>query len=107
VVVVGIEPQPGHRIPGLKSFREAKQPSILDWSVIDEVVRVDDVPAYEMTRRLFLEEGLMVGPSTGAVVHAVAEFATEGVAVGVSADSGLKYTSYFAELLGDQGLPGI
>lgn len=105
--VIGIEPQPGHRIPGLKSFAEAKQPSILDWTVVDDVVRVDDEPAYEMTKRLHREEGLMVGPSTGAVVHAASQIQGDGIAVGVSPDSSLKYTSYFAEILGDEGLPEV
>ncbi len=109
IQVVAIEPQKGHRLPGLKSFAEAKQPSILDWDVIDHVVRVDDGPAYERTKRLWREEALMVGPSTGAIVHAAAEFGIprHEIAVGVSPDSGLKYTSYFAELLGDEGLPQI
>jgi cysteine synthase A/cysteine synthase B len=107
--VIGIEPQPGHRLPGLKSFQEAKQPEILDWSVIDDVIRVDDVPAYDTTRRLWREEGLTVGPSTGAVVHAIRELDTisSDVVVGISADSGFKYTSYFAEILGDEGLPRV
>lgn len=107
IQVVAIEPQQGHRLPGLKSFAEAKEPGILDWDVVDHVVRVDDGPAYETTKRLYREEGLMVGPSTGAVVHAVTEFARdhEGIAVGISPDSGLKYTSYFEELLGSEGLP--
>jgi cysteine synthase A/cysteine synthase B len=105
--IVAIEPQRGHRLPGLKSFEEAKQPGILDWSVIDDVVRVDDDPAYTMTKRLWREEGLMVGPSTGAVVVAAQQYGLDSadIAVGVSPDSGLKYTSYFAELLGDDGLP--
>ncbi|HZD06209.1 MAG TPA: cysteine synthase family protein [Longimicrobiales bacterium] len=109
IEVVGIEPQPGHRLPGLKSFQEAKEPSILDWDVIDRVIRVDDEPAYAMTRRLFREEGLIVGPSTGAVVDAAARLADEGegLAVGVSPDGGQKYTSYFADLLGDEGLPAV
>ena len=109
IQIVAIEPQQGHRLPGLKSFGEAKEPGILDWSVIDDVVRVDDGPAYEMTKRLWREEGLMVGPSTGAIVHAAAGFGLDPneVAVGVSPDSGLKYTSYFAELLGDDGLPQV
>ena len=73
------------------------------------MIRVDDEPAYAMTRRLFREEGLMVGPSTGAVVEAAARLEEEldGVVVGVSPDSGLKYLSYFAELLGDEGTPRL
>lgn len=103
--IVAIEPQRGHRLPGLKSFEEASEPSILDRSVIDEVVRVDDEPAYAETKRIWREEGLMVGPSTGAIVHAARSLDGEGIAVGVSPDSGVKYTSYFAEMLGDEGLP--
>ena len=107
--VIGIEPQPGHQLPGLKSFKEAKQPGILDWSVVDEVIQVDDDPAYAATGRLFREEGLIVGPSTGAVVHAALELGadTGDVAVGISPDSGLKYLSYFSERLGNQELPTL
>jgi len=109
IKIIAIEPQKGHRLPGLRSFGEAKEPGNLDWSVIDDVVRVDDVPAYEMTKRLWREEGLMVGPSTGAIVHAAAGYGLDPdeIAVGVSPDSGLKYISYFAELLGEEGLPQV
>ena len=105
--VIAVEPQPGHRLPGLKSFAEASEPGNLDWGVIDDVVRVDDEPAYAATRRLHRQDGLLVGPSTGAIVHAAAEYAGDGIAVGVSPDSGQKYTSYFAEILGDEGNPQI
>jgi len=108
VEVVAIEPQPGHRLPGLKSFSEAKEPSILDREVVDYVIRVDDDDAYATTKRLFQEEGLMVGPSTGAIVHAATHFADrQGLAVGVSPDGGQKYTSYFADMLGEEGQPDI
>ena len=104
IKVVAVEPQTGHRLPGLKSFGEAKQPGILDWSVIDDVVRVDDDPAYTMTKRLWREEGLMVGPSTGAVVVAAQQYGLDSadIAVGVSPDSGFKYGSFFSEILGRQ-----
>ena len=107
--IVGVEPQPGHRIPGLKSFAEAKEPGIADWSVVDEVIQVDDEPAYASTKRLWRDEALMVGPSTGAVVAAIDQLSLHAsdVVVGISADSGIKYTEYFEELLGDEGRPRI
>lgn len=107
VQVIAIEPQKGHRLPGLKNLEESKTPSILDPALIDHVIRVDDGPAYAMTKRLFREEGLIVGPSTGAIVHAAVEFGKgkEGVAVGISPDSGFKYASFFADVLGDEGQP--
>jgi cysteine synthase len=107
--IIGIEPQPGHRIPGLKSFAEASKPGIADWSVIDEILKVDDEPAYETTKRLWREEALTVGPSTGAVVAAINRLgvAEDDVVVGISADSGTKYTSYFQEILGTEGTPQI
>lgn len=102
--ILAVEPQKGHHLPGLKNLEEAKTPAILDRSVIDDVVRVDDGPAYDMTRRLFREEGLIVGPSTGAIAHAIAQIDAdvEGPIVGISPDGGMKYTSYYAELLSDE-----
>ncbi|MBI5481980.1 MAG: cysteine synthase family protein [Deltaproteobacteria bacterium] len=105
--VVAVEPQKGHRLPGLKNLQESRTPSILDRSLIDEVIRVDDAPAYAMTKRLFREEGLIVGPSTGAIVHAAAErgASRDGLGVAISPDSGFKYASFFADVLGDEGKP--
>jgi cysteine synthase A/cysteine synthase B len=109
VQVIAIEPQRGHRLPGLKNLQESKPPGILDRDVIDHVIRVDDKPAYDMTKRLFRAEGLIVGPSTGAIVHAALEFGRgkQGVAVGISPDGGFKYASYFADVLGDEGNPSV
>lgn len=107
VRIIAIEPDKGHRLPGLKSFAEANEPGNLDWKVIDDVVRVPDDPAYAMTLRLHREDGLLVGPSTGAIVHAIDTYGNpgDGIVVGVSPDGGAKYTSYFKEMLGMDGLP--
>lgn len=109
IKVIGVEPQPGHRLPGMKSFAEAKEPGIADWSVVDEIVKVDDEPAYHLTKELWRREALMVGPSTGAVVAALDQLDIDpsDVVVGISADSGLKYTSYFDELIEQEGRPQI
>ncbi len=109
IQIIAIEPQKGHRLPGLKNLSESKTPTILDPSVIDHVIRVDDGPAYAMTKRLFREEGLIVGPSTGAIVHAAMEYSDgkNGLAVAISPDSGFKYASFFADILGDEGNPTV
>ena len=99
--IVAVEPQRGHHLPGLKNLQEARAPAILDRSVLDDVVRVDDGPAYAMARRLFREEALIVGPSTGAIVEAMARLdaAEAGLIVGISPDGGHKYASFYAGYL--------
>jgi cysteine synthase A/cysteine synthase B len=108
IKIVGVEPEPGHRLPGMKSFVESKQPTIFDPTVIDETVVVSDHDAYSVTKDLWRREALMVGPSTGAVVAAAAqiEAGPDDVIVGISADSGAKYASYFKDILGEsEGRP--
>ena len=48
-------------------------PDILNRGVIDEVIRVTNEQAFDMARRLIREEGLLVGISSGAAVHAAVE----------------------------------
>lgn len=107
IQVIAVEPNKGHHLPGLKNLSESKAPGILDRSLIDAVIRVDDESAYSTTKRLFRKEGLIVGPSTGAIVHGAEEYlkGRDGLAVAISPDSGFKYGSFFAGILGDEGLP--
>lgn len=110
IQIVGVEPEPGHRIPGLRSFKEASVPALLDESLIDRTVVVGDSDAYRVTKQLWRQESLMVGPSTGAVVSAISQttdFDPDDVLVAISADSGTKYTSYFEDILGDDGRPSL
>jgi len=102
--IVAVEPQKGHRLPGLKNLEEAKAPDILDPSVIDDVVRVPDASAYAMAQRLFREEALIVGPSTGAIVHAMEtrKDGDAGIVVGISPDGGQKYASFYSEILAEE-----
>ncbi|MBE3554339.1 cysteine synthase A [Thermicanus aegyptius] len=45
-------------------------PPILNQNIYDEIFRIKDEDAYETTRRLAREEGILVGPSSGATVYA-------------------------------------
>lgn len=109
VQIVGVEPEPGHRLPGMKSFAEATTPAIFDNSVVDRTVVVTDEDAYAKTKEIWREEALTVGPSTGAVVAALDQLPIEpgDVVVAISADSGFKYTSYFEQILGEEGTPRV
>jgi len=88
-VLSGGEPGP-HAIQGLGA---GFVPKVLDRTLIDEVVAVTDAAAERMARRLAREEGLLLGPSSGANVHAAVEVArrVKGPIVTVLADGGERY----------------
>ena len=50
-------------------------PTNLDLSVVDEAIRVSNDDAFAMAQRLAKKEGLLVGISSGANVHAAIEYA--------------------------------
>jgi cysteinyl-tRNA synthetase len=93
---IGVEPYLGHRLQGLKNLKEAYVPGIYDPAGHDEKVNIEDDDAYEMARRLALEEGLLAGMSSGAAMHVAYELARQietGVIVIVMADGGERYLS--------------
>lgn len=82
VKIVGVEPAespilnggtPGpHKIQGIGANFV---PEILDTSVYDEIIDVDAETAVSVARRAAREEGLLVGISSGAALHAATELA--------------------------------
>ena len=73
-------------------------PEVLDRSVIDEVIAVDDETALEVARRAARHEGLLVGISSGAALHAALEVAARPETAGkrivtVAPDGGERYMS--------------
>jgi len=82
---------------GIQGIGAGFVPEVLDQDVIDEVVQVEDEEAYRFARRLAREEGLLLGPSSGANVAAslqVAEqFGPEARLVTVLCDTGFRYFS--------------
>ncbi len=96
VRIIGVEPYLGHKIQGLKNMKEAYVPEIFDKRRLDEKVNVDDGDAYETSRRLAREEGLLVGMSSGAAMAIAMEKAREmesGVLVVILPDGGERYLS--------------
>jgi cysteinyl-tRNA synthetase len=94
--VIGVEPYLGHRLQGLKNLKEAYVPGIFDPASLDRKVNIEDEAAWEMTRALARKEGLLVGMSSGAAMHAAYELAKQiesGVIVVVFPDGGERYLS--------------
>ena len=100
VRVVAVEPASSAvlsgRAPGLHAIQGIGAgfiPEILDRAVIDEVVTVTDLAAEKMARRCAREEGILVGPSSGANLVAACEIAgrVKGTVVTVLCDSGERY----------------
>jgi [CysO sulfur-carrier protein]-thiocarboxylate-dependent cysteine synthase len=104
--IIAIEPVPGHKISGLKNLEETAVPRILDRSVIDEIVYVNDAEALATARRMHAEEALLGGSSTAACLAGALRWLSEhdasGVAVAIAPDSSQKAASYLEQMLGDR-----
>ena len=95
---ISVQPDSGfHGLEGLKHMPTAIVPRIYDEKLADQNLEVRTEDAHRMTRRLAREEGLLVGVSSGAALHACLEIARKlpsgqrAVIVTVFPDSGEKY----------------
>ena len=97
VQLISVQPDtPLHGLEGLKHMDSALVPGIYDPSLADIDMRVATEDAYEATRRLATEEGLLVGISSGAAVSAamrIARTADRAIIVMIFCDGGEKYLS--------------
>ena len=105
VKIIGVEPATRHHsLSGLKRITglpDEHFPSILDKELLDDVVSVTDEEAYRAGIEVARKEGIMVGPTTGAALHAALHsgLAGSGLAVVISADSAARYVSSYAPYL--------
>ncbi|MDO6846760.1 cysteine synthase A [Priestia megaterium] len=72
-------------------------PDTLNVDVYDEILKIKDEQAYDITRRLASEEGILVGPSSGAACYAAIEVAKklspDQVVICIACDTGERYLS--------------
>ncbi len=96
VKIVSAHPVLGHYIQGLKNLEEAIVPAIYDAAKVDRHIMIESEDAFDLARRIALEEGIFVGMSSGAALHAARVVASEiatGTIVTILPDRGEKYLS--------------
>jgi cysteine synthase B len=95
VELVAVQPDgPLHGMEGLKHLETAFRPKIYDAELPDRTIEVETEAAQGIVRRLAREEGILVGTSSGANVHAALEVARgldRGIVVTVLCDHGAMY----------------
>jgi cysteine synthase B len=96
IQIVGVQPEEGAQIPGIRKWPEAYLPSICDFKQIDRMIYVGQNDTEETTRRLAREEGIFAGISSGGALFAALQLSREvenAVIVSIVCDRGDRYLS--------------
>lgn len=96
IQIIGVQPEEGAQIPGIRKWPEAYLPKIYDSKRVDKLENVGQQEAEEMTRRLANEEGIFCGISSGgalAVALRVAQTVQNATIVFIVCDRGDRYLS--------------
>jgi len=94
--IIGVQPQVGSQIPGIRKWEDEYLPKICDFSRIDELLLVDQQTAEDTARQLAREEGILAGPSSGgalAVALRLNQQLENAVIVSIVCDRGDRYLS--------------
>lgn len=96
VQIVGLQPQEGSAIPGIRRWPQEYLPKIFDASRVDRVIDMAQSEAEDVMRRLAREEGIFCGVSSGGSVAAMLRLSREvenAVLVAIICDRGDRYLS--------------
>jgi cysteine synthase B len=96
VTIVGLQPQEGSRIPGIRRWPQEYLPAIFDASRVDEVMDINQADAENTMRALAREEGIFCGVSSGGSVFAALQLSRRlhnAVIVAIVCDRGDRYLS--------------
>jgi cysteine synthase B len=96
IQIIGVQPEEGAQIPGIRKWPDAYLPKIYTASNVDRLEYVSQRDAEEMTRRLAREEGIFCGISSGgalAVALRISNKVDNAVIVFIACDRGDRYLS--------------
>ncbi|MFZ1851793.1 MAG: cysteine synthase CysM [Nitrosomonas sp.] len=96
IKVIGVQPEEGSQIPGIRKWSPAYLPKIFDSQRVDELLYVSQQDAEQFSRRLASEEGIFAGISSGGALAAALKVSAQvenAVIVFIVCDRGDRYLS--------------
>lgn len=96
VQIIGLQPDEGSSIPGIRRWPEAYLPEIFEASRVDQVIDMGQQEAEDCMRRLAREEGIFCGVSSGGAVAGMLRIAQQvenATLVAIICDRGDRYLS--------------
>ncbi|MCO6428145.1 cysteine synthase CysM [Nitrosomonas communis] len=96
IEIIGVQPEEGSQIPGIRKWPEDYLPKIYDPKRVNRILPVSQQEAEMMARRLAREEGIFAGISSGGALAAALKVSAEvedAIIVFIACDRGDRYLS--------------
>ncbi len=96
IKIIGVQPEEGSQIPGIRKWPVEYLPKIYDAKRVDELRYVNQKNAENMARKLATEEGIFAGISSGGALYSALQLSKEvenAVIVSIVCDRGDRYLS--------------
>lgn len=96
VQIIGVQPEEGAQIPGIRKWPEEYLPKIYEAKRVDELIYVGQANAEKTMRKLATEEGIFAGVSSGGGLYAALQLSKKlenAVIVSIICDRGDRYLS--------------
>ncbi|MBT4182515.1 MAG: cysteine synthase CysM [Nitrosomonadales bacterium] len=96
IQIIGVQPEEGAQIPGIRKWPKEYLPSIFSGDNIDKIVNVTQKSAEDTARNLAKNEGIFSGASTGGALYVALQIAKQNPnshIVSIACDRGDRYLS--------------
>jgi len=96
IQIIGLQPEDGSAIPGIRRWPEAYLPSIFDAARVDRILDISQTTSEQTMRRRAREEGIFAGVSSGGAISAALQISDEvenATIVAIVCDRGDRYLS--------------
>jgi cysteine synthase B len=96
IQIIGVQPEEGSQIPGIRKWPVEYLPKIYDANRVDELRYVSQKDAENTTRKLATQEGVFAGISSGGALYSALQLSKEvenAVIVTIVCDRGDRYLS--------------